>query len=136
MLKNKLKKIIYAVKTKTNERKLEDKFESLLKQSKIPYVTQYKFHKTRKWLFDFAILENKIAIEVQGGLFMNGRHTRGIGYCKDAEKFNMGIIEGWRIFKACGGKQNFSNLDIVFNQVKELWQSEQNGKGKKMQKIV
>ena len=70
----------------------------LVKQS---YTLQkeYKFHPTRKWRFDYAIPEIKIAIEVEGGIFSNGRHTRGLGYLKDMEKYNEATILGWSLLR-------------------------------------
>lgn len=62
-------------------------------------VPEYKFHPTRKWRFDFAWPENKIAMEVEGGVWTGGRHTRGAGFLKDCEKYNAAASLGWRIFR-------------------------------------
>ena len=62
-------------------------------------ISEYRFHPTRKWRFDYAIPEFKIAIEIDGGVFIQGRHNRGSGYVKDMEKFNEAAILGWRILK-------------------------------------
>ena len=37
---------------------------------------EHRFHDTRKWRIDYAIIPEKIAIEVEGGAYTNGRHTR------------------------------------------------------------
>lgn len=63
------------------------------------WVSEYRFHPTRKWRFDFAHPEKMIGIEIEGGVFSKGRHTRGMGYIKDCEKYNSAIILGWRVLR-------------------------------------
>lgn len=62
-------------------------------------VREHRFHPTRRWRFDIAWPEYKIAVEIDGGVWTNGRHTRGSGYVKDLEKFNAAAKLGWRVFK-------------------------------------
>ncbi|MDR0658840.1 MAG: endonuclease domain-containing protein [Mediterranea sp.] len=62
-------------------------------------VKEYKFHPVRKWRFDYCIKSLKIAIEVDGGVWINGRHNRASGYLKDLEKFNAAASMGWVVLK-------------------------------------
>jgi len=72
--------------------------EAFFKNCGLPECTfEHKFHKTRKWRFDMAFLEDMIAIEVQGGVFSGGRHSRGAGMRKDYEKHNQAVLYGWRM---------------------------------------
>jgi very-short-patch-repair endonuclease len=68
-----------------------------------PYVREHRFYgregEKRRFRFDFAWPERKIAAEVDGGTFNRGRHTRPTGYAKDAEKNNLAIVEGWRVLR-------------------------------------
>ena len=64
-----------------------------------PFLRQYKFHPTRKWLFDFARPECKLAIEVEGGVFSSGGHVRGKGYESNCEKYNAAVKLGWRVLR-------------------------------------
>ena len=59
---------------------------------------EWPFHPTRKWRFDYACPELKIAIEVDGGIFIGGRHSGGVGQLKDFEKLNSACAMGWLVF--------------------------------------
>ncbi len=61
------------------------------------YVTEYRFHPTRAWRFDVAFVPERLAIELQGGVWSGGRHTRGRGYEQDIEKHNAAVAAGWRV---------------------------------------
>lgn len=80
--------------------KSSEVFIQLLKQDlNVVAIPEHKFHPTRKWKFDYAIIDKKIAIEVEGGAFTNGRHTRGVGFINDMEKDNEAVILGWRLIR-------------------------------------
>ena len=40
-------------------------------------VTELKFHPSRKFRFDYAWPEHRVAVEINGGAWSGGRHTRG-----------------------------------------------------------
>ena len=60
---------------------------------------EYKFHPVRKWRFDYAIPDLMIAIEIEGGSWVQGRHTRGKGYQGDMEKYNTAQLMGWKVLR-------------------------------------
>jgi len=60
---------------------------------------EHRFDPPRKWRFDFAWPTKKIALEVEGGVWTGGRHTRGGGFMKDMEKYNQAAIIGWRVVR-------------------------------------
>lgn len=62
-------------------------------------VKEYRFHPTRLWRFDYAIPDLRIAIEIDGGIWINGRHNRASGYLGDMEKFNAAATLGWVVLK-------------------------------------
>ncbi|UVX35706.1 MAG: DNA mismatch endonuclease [Bacteriophage sp.] len=66
---------------------------------KVECVKEYKFHPTRRWRFDYAIPEHKIALEVEGGVWTGGRHTSPKGFLGDIEKYNTATLMGWRVFR-------------------------------------
>jgi hypothetical protein len=51
------------------------------------------------WRFDYAWPAEKIALEVEGGVFTRGRHTRGKGYMEDMRKYNEAKVRGWIVLQ-------------------------------------
>jgi very-short-patch-repair endonuclease len=62
-------------------------------------VFEYRFHPTRKWRFDIAFPSAKVAVEVEGGVWTKGRHTRPSGFRADMEKYNAAAVLGWRVLR-------------------------------------
>lgn len=62
-------------------------------------VREYKFDSVRKWRFDFAWPNLLLAVEVEGGIWTNGRHTRGKGFLDDCKKYNHAVLNGWRVLR-------------------------------------
>ena len=80
--------------------KLEETFAFHLLANKIEgFERELKFHPTRKWRFDFADQARMIAIEVEGGTFVSGRHNRGRAMAGDMEKYNEATRLGWRVYR-------------------------------------
>lgn len=65
---------------------------------------ELRLTRERKWRFDFAVTDplsakKWFAIEIEGGAFSRGRHTRGVGFIKDCEKYNHAALLGWRVLR-------------------------------------
>lgn len=63
---------------------------------------EYRFHPTRRWRFDLAWPDVRLAVEVEGGTWSGGRHTRGTGFEADCEKYNEATLSGWRVLRVTG----------------------------------
>jgi very-short-patch-repair endonuclease len=77
-----------------------------LEQAGIPFEREYRFHPSRKWRADFWVLKpwslmslSDLLIEIDGGSWVAGRHTRGSGFEKDAEKLNAAAELGYRVLR-------------------------------------
>ena len=94
--------------------------EQLLTEADVPFTREYKFHPERRWRFDFVLLPltRKIAIEIEGGIFNKGRHTRGKGFENDLIKYNQAVMDGWRVLRYSTGQVHPPNVQ----EIKELWQ--------------
>ena len=57
------------------------------------------FHPTRKWRFDRAWVSRKVAVEIDGGIFTQGRHVRGMGYHEQLNKQNAAMQEFWTVLR-------------------------------------
>jgi len=56
----------------------------------------------RRWKFDAAWPDHMVAVEVDGGTFAGGRHTRGQGHAQDAVKRNVAQCLGWTVIVLTG----------------------------------
>ncbi len=78
---------------------------ALLREAGEEPETEFRFSPPRKWRFDLALPRLKIAIEVEGGLFLP-RGSRGwmahaspTAIQRDMEKYNRAQALGWRVFR-------------------------------------
>ena len=60
-------------------------------------VTEYRFAPPRRWRFDLAWPDRLVAVEVQGAVWVQGRHSRGAGQLNDMDKANTAVLAGWRV---------------------------------------
>ena len=79
---------------------------------------EFKFHPVRKWRFDYAFPEHKIALEVEGGVWTGGRHTSSVGFLNDMEKYNTATLMGWRVFRTTPDDlYRKKTLDLIKNAI-------------------
>lgn len=62
-------------------------------------VKELQFHNERRWRFDYAFPFLKVAIEIDGAVWTQGRHTRPRGYLNDMEKLNTAASMGWLVLR-------------------------------------
>jgi len=65
-----------------------------------PPIPEYEFHPERKWKFDYAWELQKVAVEIEGGIWIRkGAHNTGIAIVRDIEKYNQATVRGWRLLR-------------------------------------
>lgn len=62
-------------------------------------VLEHRFDGKRKWRFDLAWPDKRIAAECHGSTWTGGRHVRGYGFEGDRRKMNAALLQGWRVFE-------------------------------------
>ncbi|PRY10305.1 hypothetical protein CLV24_11433 [Pontibacter ummariensis] len=96
------------VKVKRKKSEADRQLEEALQQHRIKelnkatgeeVVAEHRFHPEREWRFDFYLPQSRVAIEVEGGVWTQGRHTRGKGYIGDMEKYNSAQTMGIKVLR-------------------------------------
>ena len=90
-------------------------FDRLCELSGLPKpVAEHRFAPPRRWRFDHAWPDHLLALEVQGGLFVQGRHSRGAALLKEHEKLNEAAAQGWRVlFTTPKDLESTTTLDLL-----------------------
>jgi len=76
---------------------------------------EHRFHPTRKWRFDYAWPDKMVALELEGGLWARGRHTRGGGYIADMAKYNAATEAGWRVLRYAPNAVDYEQVKRVLS---------------------
>jgi len=84
-------------------------FEAVWKRNGGPELEkEYKFDSGRQWRADYRI--GQWLIELDGGVYSNGRHVRPAGYIGDCMKLNAAALQGYRVIRIPTG---FATDDYV-----------------------
>jgi very-short-patch-repair endonuclease len=91
----------------------------LKKKFKTECVKEFRFHPKRRWRADYALPEYRILIEVEGGIWVRGRHNQSVGFLKDMEKYNTATSMGYSILRITP-QEVLSNkiIDLVEETIK------------------
>ena len=80
--------------------------EVQLKQAGIPFEREFRFAPPRRWRADFLIWKVgamatiiQLLVEIDGGGYVSGRHSRGRGMELDCEKQSAAAILGYRVIR-------------------------------------
>jgi DNA repair exonuclease SbcCD ATPase subunit len=113
--------------------KIETVITDLEQKYKYKWTPEYQFHepepgeKKRRWRFDFAQPELKIAIEIEGGVYGRGKpcpvckrkapgaHSSVTGMKRDIEKYNTAVKQGWAVLRVLP-----SEIDKVYDYIHEV----------------
>lgn len=94
---------------------------------------EYRFHPTRRWRFDFAWPELKLAVEIEGITFYGknkngsmklGRHQTAKGLTNDCEKYGEAMLLKWDVYRCT---QEFVKKGIAIDMVQKLLRLKQEG---------
>ena len=82
---------------------------------------EYKFAVGRRFRFDYYVdfLTSGIAIELEGGVWTRGRHTRPSGFLNDMEKYNLAASMGILVFRIPSHDISANWLSPIIKTIKE-----------------
>lgn len=79
---------------------LEEIFSIQIRAVRLPPAQrEYRFHPERRWKFDFSWPQSMVAVEIEGGTYLRGRHVRPEGFRNDCIKYNEAALLGWKVLR-------------------------------------
>lgn len=85
---------------KRSPSRLEAQFALLWRAANGPALEkELVFHTGRRWRADFAHIPSRTLIEIEGGIWIQGRHNRAEGFLADIEKYFESALAGWTVFR-------------------------------------
>lgn len=82
---------------------------------------EYRFAIPRMWRIDFAWPAQRIAVEIEGGVWTGGRHTRGSGFMGDMEKYNELALRGWHLLRVTPKQRDGGDLIPLLKRAAEAF---------------
>jgi len=82
---------------------LEEMLALQIRTARLPAPErEFRAVASRRWRIDFAWPAQRIALEIEGGTWVQGRHSRPKGFEGDCEKYNEIALQGWRVLRVTG----------------------------------
>jgi len=79
---------------------------------------EWRFDPERRWRLDLAWPDwGMVALEIDGGGWVQGRHSREDGMRKDCEKRNAATALGWSVYRATGSMVRDGSALALLEQV-------------------
>jgi len=99
--------------------RLEKRFETLWRVLNGPALErEFRFHDKRRWRADFAHLPSRTLIEVEGGIYVHGRHNRAAGFAADLEKYLEAALAGWRVIRLGPRELTLAHIERLVDLVR------------------
>lgn len=106
-------------RAQTPPSRLESKFALYWRSLGGPELErEFRFHSERKWRADFAHIASRTLIEIEGGIYIQGRHNRAAGFIADAEKYLEAFFAGWAVVRLTAAQINTSNIDRLIRRIR------------------
>ena len=105
--------------TPTDTSALAAKFEHLWQSWGGPELAkEHRFHPHRRWRLDYYHAPTQTAVELEGGLFSGGRHTRAAGFLGDCEKYNAAAMMGITVLRLGTGQVDHQHVTEIIDWIK------------------
>ena len=83
----------------------------------MPCIDEYKFLPNRKFRIDHYFPQVNLAIEEEGGVFINGSHCRPMRFCSDMEKYNLMTENGISLLRYQPRKIDHDQIKRVYDRL-------------------
>lgn len=70
-----------------------------LRANHLSYEREVRMVSGRNWRVDFLLRQHNLVVEVEGGIWRQGRHSRGSGMESDMQKYNALVICGFSVLR-------------------------------------
>jgi very-short-patch-repair endonuclease len=77
----------------------EETLAAQLKQAGIAHMRQYRYAPGRRFRADFAVLDARLLVEVQGGIYNRRAHGSITGVLADMRRGNVAALAGWYVLR-------------------------------------
>lgn len=105
-------------RAKISPSRLETKFELFWRSLGGPELErEFRFHPERKWRADFAHTTSRTLIEIEGGIYIQGRHNRAAGFVADAEKYLEAFLAGWTVVRLTSAQITAPNVERLIRRL-------------------
>lgn len=95
---------------------LEWNLEYWCKEHALTLTREHQFCPGRKFRFDFCVIDLKIAVEFEGGIYQQiSGHNTAKHYTKDTDKYNWAAVLGWRVIRVTA--MNYKTVLSSLNQL-------------------
>jgi very-short-patch-repair endonuclease len=102
------------------DRLLQSRFAALWKAAHGPELErELVFFPGRRWRADFAHLPSRTLIEVEGGIWVRGRHNRAEGFLADIEKYFEATLAGWTVLRITERQLNLPAVERMVRLVQD-----------------
>jgi len=110
------------VACRPQESSLERRFR-VLWESRYPHIelmSEYRFAPPRRYRADFCHEASRTLIELEGGIWNHGAHSRGAHFNSDAEKYNLAAANGFAVFRLTTNMLKESkHIDLIARHIEE-----------------
>lgn len=106
-------------RAKRSPSSLEARFALLWRAANGPAIEkEFVFHPGRRWRADFAHIPSRTQIEIEGGIWIQGRHNRAEGFLADIEKYFEAALADWTVFRLSERQLTFESVERIVRFVK------------------
>lgn len=95
----------------------------ICQEHQLEYKTDYKFHNSRRWKFDYAIPALKISVEYEGLQSEKSGHTTLVGYTRNCDKYNAAVLDGWHLLRYTA--KNHGNVAVELSALIKILKQQQ-----------